>query len=116
VWQMSICRWTDEETDDHVLGSGASWTFDWYAEAYGTPTGYVFTMLDPENTDPMFKDYTFTRGKVRTIVTQLMIGTPDHNVVDYLVQYLKNDDPDAAIMDCVIQICAYGKVIFSAML
>lgn len=104
----NICRWTDEETDDNVLGSGAD-QWEWYDSAITVDHdgNYHVDMALPDNDDKS-KVYTFTRGKVRTVVTEISMGK--HNVK--LSSQAGIDDMDAGDMDCVIQICAYGKVVY----
>lgn len=108
---MAICRWTDEETDDHVTGSGAD-QWEWYRTSItGNESGYAVMMYDGMSTDPDdAKRFTFTRGKVRSVVTEIMMGK--HNISDEYVRYFKNDDPDACAMDCAIQIIVYGEVVY----
>lgn len=106
---MAICTWTDEETDDNVLGSGAS-QWEWYITAIDFHDGkYHVTMYDgvTDSTDDA-KEFSFTRGKVRSTVTNMIMGKT--NVNDRIRGYAKNDDMDADSMDCVIQIIAYGDV------
>lgn len=109
---MAICRWTDTETDDNVLGSGAD-AWEWYADAIewdDVKNVYTVDMRDPDDADKS-SVHTFTRGKVRSTVTEVMMGK--HNICDEYVRYFKDDDVDACAMDCVIQIIVYGKVVFS---
>lgn len=105
---MSICRWTAEETDDNVTGAGAE-SWEWYrSEIEQKGDRYEVVMDDPNGDTPV--TYTFTRARVRTVVTEIAMGK--HNVANRIRNYIKADDLDADAMDCVIQIIVYGEVVF----
>lgn len=110
---MSICRWTDEETDDNVLGSGAD-GWDWYLTNINwdaSTSEYVVTMSDPNGEhEDSEKVYRFTRGKVRSTVTDMAMGKLPVN--DRIRGYAKKDDLDSDAMDCVIQWIVYGEIVF----
>jgi hypothetical protein len=108
---MNICRWTDEETDDNVLGSGAD-MWDWYLSNIKWNAGantYVVTMMDPEDEDNHV-EYQFTRGKVRSTVTDMTMGNLPVN--DRIRGYAQKDDMDADSMDCVVQWIVYGEIVY----
>jgi hypothetical protein len=112
-----VCEWTDEQCDDNVLGSGAL-RWEWYADGGITPAGvYEIEMwngVEPKESAD-WRVFKFTHDKVRQVVTELLLG--NHSVRGDLVTQLRGPadeiSPDADIMDCVIQIIAYGKVLFS---
>lgn len=110
---MSICRWSDEDTDDNVQGSGAtqwSWyqsSIEWDAEA----GQYVVEMDDPNGPEEdSTAVYRFTRGKVRSTVTDMAMGKLPVNST--IRSYAQKDDMDADSMDCVIQWIVYGEIVF----
>lgn len=108
---MQICRWTDEETDDNVMGSGAD-GWDWYQSYIAWDAGtseYVVTMMD-QNDEDNTAEYRFTRGKVRSTVTDMAMGKLPVN--DRIRSYAQADDMDADSMDCVIQWIVYGEIVF----
>lgn len=108
---MGICRWTDEETDDNVLGSGAD-QWEWYDSAieWDDVKCVYRVIMQHENDDDLSIPMSFTRGKVRSTASEIMVG--EHNLNDRIVGYFRNDDPDADAMDCLIQVIVYGKVVF----
>lgn len=101
---MSLCTWTDEETDDNVLGSGAE-MWDWYVTYIhwmDKANEYQVTMWDTEaDEEGTPKVFTFTRDKVRETVAGMLDGFT-----------FDVDDMDACDMDTVIQMLVYGEVVF----
>jgi hypothetical protein len=109
----NICRWTDEETDDNVMGSGAE-TWEWYItdiKVDDATDEYMVEMSDPNSeVDGGTNVYFFTRGKVRSTVTDMAMGRLPVN--DRIRKSAQVDDLDADAMDCVIQWIVYGEIIF----
>ncbi len=107
---MSICTWTNEEVDDNVLGSGVT-TWPWWHSVDESPDGkgYVAVIEDPDNCEDTIT-FEFSRSAVRTQVTKIMMGQSSAN--DRIVGYLRDDDPDADAMDCVLQLVVFGEIVY----
>jgi hypothetical protein len=113
---MAVCRWTDQETDDNVMGSGCE-TWEWYETCIrldpDRPGTYVVRMATPDSggtPSDGTATYRFTRGKVRSTVTDMAMGRLPVN--DTIRGYARRDDMDADSMDCVIQWIVYGEIVF----
>mgnify|MGYP001607778436 FL=1 len=109
----SICRWTNEDTDDNVMGSGAT-QWEWYRSGIDFDADarqYVVTMEDPNaEEEGSEREYRFTRGKVRSTVTDMAMGKLPVN--GDIRGYAQADDMDAVSMDCVIQWIVYGDIVY----
>jgi len=110
---MAICRWTDEETDDHVTGSGAD-QWEWYATYIGISDGnYTVFMYDGVSEDEEDRRlFRFTRGAVRSMVTKVMMGKTEIQRGSRNYEAFKDDDPDAVAMDSLIQLVVYGRIVY----
>lgn len=104
-----VAQWSDEETDDNVLGAGATYTYPWYSGYTQDDDGVTITMLDPE-TDK-WRDYRFRWSRIRTIARE--ISQDKHGISDRIIGYIKDDDIDADAADCILQVCAFGEVVYS---
>jgi len=109
---MSICTWSNEETDDNVLGSGAD-SYSWYPtpiELGKDFNGYLVMIDDPNGEEESIICRRVARPAIRRIVTEVIMGK--HEVSARIRNYLRDDDADADAMDCVIQIATLGEIVY----
>ena len=106
-------RWSDDETDDVALGSGAS-QYPWWVSIRIDPNDsswYRVESINPDYSDSDVSEHYVSRGCFRTIVRDIAFGR--HDVGERIVGYIKDDDLDADAVDVVFQIACFGKVIYS---
>jgi hypothetical protein len=120
IVQHTAPEWTDEQVDAIVMGSGAE-LWPWYQSGHGigqeviAPGQYGrFTVdIDDNGEDSLFGDVktvVFTRDDFRRVAAELAEGK--HKVRWDIRDLIRKNDLDADAVDVVIQIIAYGEVVF----
>jgi hypothetical protein len=108
--------WTDDQVDDIVMGSGAE-VWPWYVSGIGQVVHspgvfgeYVVELGLEENDAHPPTEFRFTRDRFREVAAELAEGK--HGTRWDIRDMIRRDDLDADAVDVVIQVIAYGEVIF----
>lgn len=103
--------WTDDEIDDHVMGSGVE-SFPWYAEEIGEEVlgvchyGDYVTAFGEWGTTPT--SVRFSRDKFRRAAQTIVDGKVE--IAADIRQSIIDNDLDAGAVDCIIQVATLGEV------
>lgn len=111
---MRETAWSDEDVDDHVLGSGAidgpGGCIRDYKMRDGD-TGYLLFMDDPHNEEGMCRWFTLSRDRFREVAREIADGK--HEVRDDIREDIRHNDIDASCVTVIIQIAMYGEIMYS---
>jgi hypothetical protein len=116
----TVPQWTDEQVDDIVMGSGAE-LWPWYANGHGIGQEVVapgqfgrFTVdIDDNGEDSLIGDVKtviFTRDRFREVAAELAAG--QHEVRWDIRDMIRKNDLDSDAVDVIIQIIAFGEVVY----
>ncbi len=106
--------WTDDETDMSVIGAMPVEMCPWWREAryLADRTGVALTGWDPDEPEgTATRDYVVTWEQMRTAAQELAEGK--HQVNETIRRDIARDDLDSEAADCVLQVCCYGRIVFS---
>lgn len=104
-----LIHWTDEQTDDAIIGSGAL-EYEWWVSADPIDGGYALSAYIDVDKNKWMRVQNVSFAKMRRITQE--IGWGKHNVRQEIVDMVKNDDLDADAADCVLQLCMFGTIIY----
>lgn len=101
--------WSDDETADHLLGSGAM-TYPWWKDLVRRSDGtYLASIEHPDYPDGVPTSKAFTGGDARRVRDEILAG--QHGVNERIVRDLRVD-PDADAVDCLLQVLVLGEVVY----
>lgn len=108
--EFTNVAWSDEDVDDHVLGSGAIGD-GCVRDARADGNGYLLFMDDPQDHDGNCRWYRLTRDDFRRVAGELIDGK--HVVNPQIRADITTNEIDADAACVIIQIAVYGEIPYS---